>query len=199
MLDKSIPYAGFYMRRKAGEPIPAYPLPDGFRFVFFDDGDENEWARIETSVLEFDSEFAALLHLKREYMPHSQELNRRCIFIENSSGEKVATSMAWWGNIKGERHPWLSWVSVVPEYQGMGLGKAIISRATGLLAELEGDKDFYLCTQTWSYKAVEIYRNHGFEPIYEKALYKEKGDNFSKAMRILKRIRRKRRGNGQGR
>jgi len=191
MLDKTIPYAGIYMRRKAGMPIPDHPLPDGFRFSFFDGGDEESWARIEVSVLEFSSEFAAILHFKKEFIPFLDELKRRCIFIENSEGEKIATSMAWWSLINGERRPWLHWVAVVPEYQDLGLGKAIVSRVAALMVELEGDVDLFLSTQTWSYKAIGIYKDHGFEPTDEPALYRNKGDNYKKAMRILKRLKRK--------
>ena len=74
MLDKSIPYAALKMIRKAGTPIPDFPLPDGFRFVFYKDGDEMDWARIETSVDEFDSEFAALLRFKEDFIPYKDEL-----------------------------------------------------------------------------------------------------------------------------
>ena len=188
MLDKSVPYAGFYMRREPGEPAPVFPLPEGYRFAFFKDGDEACWARIETSVLEFDSEFAALLFFKEQFIPYSDELYRRCLFIENEAGEKVATATAWWSYINGQRRPWLQWVATDPRYQGLGLGKAVVSRAMGLLPELEGDSPLFLHTQTWSYKAIGIYRICGFEPTDEKLLYRERKNNYKKAMRILKRF-----------
>jgi len=190
MLDKSVPYAGLYMRRAAGAPLVDFPLPEGFRFVFFRDGDESSWARIETSVLEFDSEFAALMRFNERFMQHPAELRRRCIFIENAAGEKVATSMAWWSEVEGSRRPWLHWVAVEPRYQGLGLGKAVVSQATKLMTELEGEADFFLSTQTWSYKAISIYKANGYEPTAEKALYKDRRHNYKKAMRILKSLRR---------
>jgi len=189
MLDKSVPYAGFYMRREAGKQLPSFPLPDGYGFVLFSDGDEENWAGIEASVLEFDNEFAALLHFKKEYIPYRDELGRRCVFVVNETGEKIATSMAWWRVVENKRRAWLSWVAVKPEHQGLGLGKAVVSEGARLLAVLNGDVDFYLSTQTWSYKAVGIYNLFGFTPVNEKALYNRKGDNYEKAMRILKKIR----------
>jgi len=188
MLDKSVPYAGLFMRRSAGKQIPDYPLPDGFRFSFFRDGDETEWARIEASVLEFDSEFAALLFFKETFVPFAEELCRRCIFIENAVGEKVATATAWWSLIDGERRSWMHWVGAAPEYQGLGLGKAIVSRATRLVTELEGDVEIFLKTQTWSYKAIGVYMACGFEPTDEKKLYKLRENNYKKAIRILRRL-----------
>ena len=191
MLDKKVPYAGFYMYRIAGAPIPASPLPDGFRFVLYNDGDEAGWARIEAAVLEFDSEFEALMYFNKKFMPFPDDLRRRCIFIANGDGELVATATVWWSLVEGRRLPWLNWVGVVPWFQGVGLGKALVSRAVSLMAELEGDVDFYLHTQTWSYRAVSIYRAHGFLPTDDKVLYRERKDNYKRAMRILGRLERR--------
>ena len=176
------------MRRAAGSSLPEYPLPGGYRFVLYADGDEADWARIETSVLEFETEFKALMYFTQKFLPFREELRRRCIFIEDSAGVKIANTMAWWSVVGEERRPWLHWVAVVPGHQGLGLGKAIVSRAVSLMKELEGDCDYYLSTQTWSHKAIEIYKLHGFEPTSEKILYKSKGDNYKKALRILRRI-----------
>jgi len=190
MLDKKVPYAGLFMRREPGQPIPQYALPKGFRFAYYKDGDETDWARIEASVLEYDSEFAALLYFKGKFFPYAKELRRRCLFVENSGGEKVATATAWWSDVEGERRPWLLWVGVDPRCQGLGLGKAIIARATELMVELEGDVPFFLKTQTWSYKAIGIYRACGYAPTDEKALYRNRKENYKKALRILKRLKR---------
>jgi len=189
MLDKSVPYAGLFMRRTPGASIPAFTLPEGYKFAFFKAGDEVEWARIEAAVLEFKGEFDALMHFKQNFMPFSHQLRRRCLFIEDGTGRKVATSTAWWAHVDGERYPWLQWVGVCPEHQGKGLGKAIIAEATGLMKAIEGDVPMYLKTQTWSYKAIGIYLACGYEPTDEKALYRERKNNYKKAMKILAKIK----------
>ena len=186
MLDKSVPYVGFYMRREAGTPVFFSPLPSGFRFVLFSDGDESDWARIETSVGEFDSEFEAHMYFSKKFKPYPDELCRRCLFIENSDGEKVATATAWWFHVENERRSWLHWVAVDPEHQGLGLGKAIIARIIELMIELDGDADFFLHTQTWSHRAVKIYLMNGFEFTDEKVLYTDSKSNCKKAIKILK-------------
>ncbi|MBP2643504.1 MAG: Acetyltransferase family [Firmicutes bacterium] len=58
MLDKSIPYQNIIMKIPAKDifSICVPELPDGFPFRLFEDSDEVHWARIETSVLEFESE-----------------------------------------------------------------------------------------------------------------------------------------------
>ena len=191
MLDKTLPYAKLMMVRKAGTPIPVFPLPDGYKYVFYKDGDDVDWARIETSVDEFSSEFAALLRFKEDFLPYADELYRRLLFIETGDGKKIATANAWWSFVDDERRAWLHWVSVEAGYQGLGLGKAIVSRITQLLEEIEGDVDFYLSTQTWSYKAIDIYKKCGYEPTNEKKLYlgKSKKD-YKKAIKILEKLKR---------
>jgi len=194
MLDKSVPYAKLIMCRKAGTPIPEFPLPDGFKFTFYSDGDDKHWARIETSVGEFDSEFSALMLFRRDFIPHIDELYRRCLFIENKDEKKIATANAWWATNNNNRLAWLHWVSVDPNYQGLGLGKAVSAQTTRLMCELEGDVDIYLSTQTWSYKAIDIYKKCGYEPTDEKALYGPKSKNdYKKALKILAKLQKKHR------
>ena len=192
MLDKTVPYASIKMVRRAGTPIPDFPLPEGYKYAFYTDGAEIDWARIETSVGEFDSEFAALMHFKQEFIPYIDELYRRCLFIETGEGRKIATANAWWSFVEDERRAWLHWVSVENGYQGLGLGKAIVSKITHLLKEIEGDANFYLSTQTWSYKAIDIYLKCGYQPTDEKILYsKDRKNDYKKALKILKEISKK--------
>lgn len=152
MLDKSIPYYDVLMIREKGKPASEFSLPDKFKFVSFKPGDEKEWAEIETSVGEFDRSVDALVYFQRDYLPYLKELERRCIFIENSEGEKVATTTIWWCYTGVRRDPWIHWVAVRPEYQGLGLGKAIVSECMRRLKDIEGDRNVYLHTQTWSIK-----------------------------------------------
>ena len=189
MLDKSVPYFDILMHRKKGVSVPVYDLPDGYKFCLFKSGDEQSWAEIETSVLEFDTESDALKYFQETYLPFLAELESRCLFIENDSGKKIATSTAWWNFTDDRRDPWLHWVAVKPEYQGLGLGKAIISKITQMMIEIEGDRDFYLHTQTWSHKAVRIYEKIGYEITSEKNLYKYTNENYKKAMAVLESIK----------
>ncbi|MDR2558709.1 MAG: GNAT family N-acetyltransferase [Oscillospiraceae bacterium] len=195
LLNKSVPFVKVLMKRKAGIPVPEASLPDGFKFVFFKAGDEKYWAEIEASVLEFDSEQQALEYFRERFLPHLPELEKRCIFVENARGEKISTSMAWYDNFypHGEIFPWLHWVAVKPEAQGLGLGKAASAKAAQLLLEINGDTDFYLGTQTWSHKAVGIYEKLGWEMTYMQNIRHYSRVNYEKAKKIIKRIRRAKR------
>jgi len=188
MLDKNVPYVDVLMHRKKDAPIPVIKLPDNFSFSFFQSGDEKEWAKIEASVLEFPDELNALIYFQKNYLPFISELEKRCLFIENEKGEKVATSTAWWNYTGNRRDPWLHWVAVKPQYQNLGLGKAVISKITQRMTEIEGNRDFYLHTQTWSHRAIKLYEKLGYVITDEKGLSKYSNEDFDKAMAILDKI-----------
>ena len=191
MLDKSVIYMPVIMHRKSGTPIPEFDLPEGFIFTQYKSGDEKAWAKIETSVLEFDDELDALLYFQREFLKIPSEAERRCIFIENDKGEKIATASAWHAYSGIRRDPILHWVSVRPEYQGLGLGKALISKITQIMLDLDGDMDFYLHTQTWSHKAVGIYQKFGYEMIQDQQICqcKTNSGDYEQAVKILNNLK----------
>lgn len=188
MLDKSVPYFDVIMRRKAGTAIPERELPEKFKFSYFRSGDEKTWAKIETSVLEFDDTLDALVYFQKKYLHPLPEIERRCIFIENEKGEKIATATSWYAYTGVRRDPWVDWVSVRPEYQGLGLGKALVSKVLQLMRDIEGDRDFYLHTQTWSHVAIRLYLQMGFEIIDERNISKYKNDKYPQAIEQLNRL-----------
>ena len=191
MLDKTVPFIDVLMHRKSGTPVPVYPLPEGYAFALFQPGDEKDWAEIETSVLEFNRSVDALIYFQQNFMYALPELQRRCMFVEDPAGKKVATSTMWWEYTGKRRDPWVSWVAVRPEYQGLGLGKALISQVLRLGIEIEGDRDFYLKTQTWSHKAVTIYEKAGFYITPEKNLWRYSNEKHEEALSLLEAIYKK--------
>ena len=173
------------MLRKANTPIPKPILPNNYSVVFFSNGEEKNWAEIETSVGEFESESKALAYFQTEYLPYIKELERRLFFLQTREGENIATVTIWW-NYTGERRDVsLHWVGVKPEYQGLGLGKALVFESMERMLRIEGDRDVYLHTQTWSYKAIGIYLQAGFEFIKEGSFSGYEND-YEKAIPILK-------------
>lgn len=185
MLDKSIPYVEFWMYRSLEIPVAEKSLPEGFRFAFYQEGDEQAWAAIETAVGEFDEEAEALDYFQRKFAPYSEELKQRMVFVVDSSGEKIGTSTAWWKETpSGDRYPLVHWVAVKPGYQGKGLAKALVSQTLKLLQNLETTSPIYLHTQTWSHPAVRLYQKFGFE-ITDKNLDGSPNLGYQKAMDVL--------------
>ena len=163
-IDRTLKYVDLYLVNNDLDNIREYKLPDGYRFVLFNDGDEKDWVEIEMSsgeFLTFDEGMEAFNHY---YGNHYEELKKLCIFIENEKGEKVATSTAFYlenkvDDITGNVH----WVSVKKEYQGQHLSKPLICETLKQMRRL-GHKKTLLHTQTHTWLAVKVYLDMGFEP-----------------------------------
>ena len=166
MLDKSLPYEGFIMklRREKLAHIIVPELPDGYRYRLYEDGDENHWARLESTVLEFPSQEKALEYFNHDYRdPFPEELRRRCAFVTTADGLPVATATAWFMESSLGHKGWLQWISTDPAHQGKGLGRAVIAKALSLFRTEGPATDIYLHTQTWSHTAAYLYHRLGFE------------------------------------
>lgn len=166
MLDKSLEYFDFIMKMPCEriEHLPPARLPEGYTFALYQDGNEHDWARLESLVGEFASEEKALEYFKREYQdPFSDKLRQRCVFVKNPAGRIVATATAWFMPSSLGNRGWLQWISTDPAEQGKGLGKAVIIKALQLFPQYEPGSDIYLHTQTWSHKAIYLYHKLGFE------------------------------------
>ncbi len=178
MLDKSVPYYNIIMKRCKGNLIQEVFLKKGFSFVNYKPGDENAWAKIETSVGEFDCIADSLSYFRSRYLPYQALLKERMLFIQNVKGEKIATFTIWWDEDDNNEIPSVNWVGVKPNYQGLGLGKAIIFKGLQESVQLLGDVDIYLHTQTWSYKAVGIYEKAGFGILKEGSFGRYKNEYY---------------------
>lgn len=142
--------------------IPDVALPAPYRIRSFRPGDEHLWAAIEWRAGEFPSQEQAELHFNREFGKHLDEMQLRCFILEDGPGTAVGTTTAWYNTLRGEPYGRIHWVAIVPEHQGRGLAKPLLSHAMKRLADFHDRA--YLTTQTTSWKAIQMYLQFGFEP-----------------------------------
>ena len=93
---------------------------------------------------------------KNYYGGREEELTDRMLFIEDSSGEKVATATAFYDSRDTSGAGWLHWVAVKRTQQGKGLARPLISKALHRLTEL-GYTDIKVPTQTNTWVAAKLY------------------------------------------
>ena len=164
--EDRIRYYELILQRRDLSGIPQFPLPEGFTFVFYRPGDEEDWIRIEISARELaDVQQGREVFLKY-YGGQETELVRRMVFLVNPEGKKIATATAWW-DIRGKGPTpvgMLHWVAVAREAQGLGLARCLISRTLSLMAEL-GHTGAVVPTQTTTWVACKLYLDFGFLPI----------------------------------
>ena len=181
-LDDRIRYYELLLERDL-EDLPAYPLPEGYRFVFYRPGDRDSWIAIERSAKEFSAYDQGLAAWERYFGGHEELLPNRMVFIENRAGEKVATASAWFDVIHNDPSGagWLHWVAVRRDCQGRGLSKPLVAHVLGLLKGL-GYPRAKVPTQTTSWVAVKVYLDLGFRPIPQNALHSRDGWRIVKAL-----------------
>jgi len=183
MLDKSIEYREMIMEMSGEKVLTTAEavLPQGFTFRLHN-GSENDvmhWCRIETAVDEFDTLDEAREYFMEEFYPHMGEVQKRCVFIANKDGLPIATASGWYSKDEnGDVLNRLHWVAVCPEYQGLGLGKAVTIKAVNICAKLAPSKKMWLSTQTHSHRAVVMYHKLGFN-------VQSSHEDYARAMEVL--------------
>lgn len=126
---------------------------------------------------------------------NSDLLRERQCFVLDAGGKAIGTGTAWFGGplaqAVGNDHPRLAparspmhgesernftggrwgrvhWMAMLPEFQGRGLGKALMTTICRRLRDL-GHERAYLHTSAARRPAIRLYLNFGFEPIIRKA------------------------------
>jgi GNAT superfamily N-acetyltransferase len=186
MLDKTIPYKNVIMRADTYNPDQENHLPAGFHLKQFENGDEQQWAEIETSVGEFTSTSEALEYFRKHYMSELSVLRSRCYFALDLFGRHAGTCTAWYDRRGEETVGSLHWLAVKPEFQGQGIAKALLSRTMCLFKTFDS-YPVYLHTQTWSYKAIMLYHSFGFRILKSESFAQYKND-FDEAVPILENV-----------
>ncbi len=150
------------MVRENLEGVPQFELPPGFGFSWFEPGDEEAWVRINDVADRYNTITRELFF--REYGDDAGVHHDRICFIENSAGEKIATASAWFNDsFRGGRWGRVHWVAVIPQMQGRGLSKPLMSAVCNRLREL-GERRAYLVTSTARVPAISLYLRFGFKP-----------------------------------
>ena len=173
--DSRIKYYELLLEREL-DNLPAFPLPEGYRFVFFQPGDRNAWIEIEKSAKEFTTYEQGLDAWNKYYGGHEDILPQRMVFVENAAGEKVATATAYI-DITGRDQSgsgWLHWVAVRRDFQGRGLSKPLVAYVLNIMRDL-GHSRGKIPTQSTSWVACKVYLDLGFRPIPKNAVNSRDG------------------------
>lgn len=159
MWDTSVEKVHLKMELDSLEQLPQHPLPKQYGWRFYQPGDENHWARIETSAGEFSRIEDGLRRFERDF-PDKEPLLERMLFLTDN-GVPFATVTAWF---EPDGAGLLHYVAIDAEHQGRGLSRALTSLGMNRLRAL-GHRSARLDTQTYSWVAIKVYREFGFRPV----------------------------------
>lgn len=151
-----------HMIRDSLDDIPNYPLPIDYSARWYRPGDERLWVDVWSRA----EEYLEITHelFVEQFGSHAQPLAERQCFLCDTRGEAIGTATAWFDDdYCGRPYGKLHWVAIVPEAQGRGLAKPLLSIVLNRMAEL-GHARCYLGTSTARIPAVNLYCKFGFVP-----------------------------------
>lgn len=186
MLDRTIPFYNFILRCDNPKVIPPV-LPQGYQFRMYQNGDEDAWAQLEFEIGDFNMFSDAKQYFISTYCSGNLlDISERCVFVVNPKNEIVGSCIAW-QDLKNDVYvASLHWLIVLPEYQGMGIGKALCQRVMQIFSENQ-ENTIYIHTQPWSYKAIILYIRQGFQ-IQKSDSFSQYENQFDLAMNALKEV-----------
>ncbi len=164
MNKQNVPIA---MIRPDLENIPQYNLPTGYSLRPYRPGDEQNWVKIQAAADRY-NEITPPLFVQ-EFGRNQSAPAERQLYICDSEGMAVGTATAWFNNnYQGQLFGRVHWVAIVPNRQGGGLAKPLMTAVCHRLQEL-GHTQAYLTTSTARIPAINLYLQFGFSPQIENA------------------------------
>lgn len=150
------------MVRETLDAIPQHPLPEGYHFRPYHNGDRDTWVR------PWD---AAELHRKmtpevfdRLFGGDLPAMPKRCFFLVTADGADIGTATAWYTRgPRGFRWGLVHWLAILPDYQGLGYSRPLMAAVLNRLHRLRHRRAI-LITDTNRLPAIKTYLNFGFVP-----------------------------------
>ena len=162
--ERDLEHISVTMVREDLTDLPDFPLPPGYELRYSCRGEDSLWADVEVSVAEFPTVERALAHFEKEFGPHRDQMEDRCLFLDEAGGQTIGTTTAWYDrDYHGKDYGRIHWVAIRPEHQGKKLAKPLMAAAMARLAQ--SHERAYLTTQTTSARAIRMYLDFGFVPV----------------------------------
>jgi GNAT superfamily N-acetyltransferase len=163
-MDPIREYLDIRMSRENLDNIPCYSLPSGYSIRWYLPGYEKYWQAVQSLADEYTRVTPDLF--KEQFGVNTQLLSERQCFLCDGEDKIIGTASAWLDN-QGEKSPGrIHWVAIIPQEQGKGLAKPLLTIICKRLKEL-GHSKTYLTTQSVRIPAINLYAKFGFAPVID--------------------------------
>jgi GNAT superfamily N-acetyltransferase len=163
-MDPSREYINIRMSRENLDNISDYTLPAGYSIRWYQPGYEKYWQAVQSLADEYNRVTPDLF--EEQFGADKQLLSERQCFLCDSEENFIGTASAWLDNQGGKSTGRIHWVAIIPQEQGNGLAKPLLTTICRRLKEL-GHTKTYLTTQTVRIPALNLYAKFGFAPVIE--------------------------------
>ena len=151
------------MLRENLDTIPDFPLPPGFALRWYQPSDEENWFRIQ-SLADHHNKITPDF-FQSQFGTHERLLAERQCYLLDPDGAPIGTGSAWFNdNFEGAKFGRIHWVAIIPDFQGRGLAKPLMTALCVRLHDLGHDRA-YLSTSSARLPAIQLYRSFGFVPL----------------------------------
>ena len=149
------------MIRRDLEDIPQYPLPEQYTARWYEPGYERHWLDIHLAADKY-SPIGPELFVA-QFGTDPQLLSQRQCYLPDATGRVFGTASAWFLDKSDQSTDLLHWLAIIPDYQGQGLSKSLLTIVCNRLRNL-GHKRAYLRTPTVRIPAINLYKKFGSVP-----------------------------------
>jgi ribosomal protein S18 acetylase RimI-like enzyme len=159
MKEEEIPDKNIFMMCEALNRGALAELPDGFTVRNCRPEELGIWKAMPFETAEQAKEFDGFMtdFFETTYGGKEDLFFAKTLFVCDSQEKPVATCLLW--KAYGEFNT-IHWFKVLKEYEGIGIGRALLSIIVRDLAE--EDYPVYLHTQPGSFRAIKLYSDFGF-------------------------------------
>ena len=163
-MDPIREYIDIRMSRENLDNIPSYTLPDGYSIRWYEPGYEKYWQAVQ-SLADVYTRITTDL-FEKEFGTNTQLLSERQCFLCDGKENFVGTASAWLDNQCEKSTGRIHWVAIIPQEQGKGLAKPLMTIICKRLKEL-GHSRTHLTTQSVRIPAINLYAKFGFAPVID--------------------------------
>jgi GNAT superfamily N-acetyltransferase len=145
------------------EQTPTFDCPEPYRILPYRSGWEDDWLRIHerSDQLNVFTPFVFVDQFGRD----SSLLADRQFYLVDAESMPVGTATAW-VETRGAHTGRVHWVAILPEHQGKGLAKPLLTTVCQKLLSL-GHRKGCLSTSTARIPAISLYLRFGFRPLIQ--------------------------------
>ncbi|MFC1604640.1 GNAT family N-acetyltransferase [Planctomycetota bacterium] len=163
-MDPIREYIDIRMSRENLDNIPEDSLLSGYSIRWYQPGYEEYWQAVQTLADEFTRVTPDLF--EEQFGTDTQLLSERQCFLCDSEENIIGTATAWLDNHDGKSLGRIHWLAIIPQQQGNGLAKPLLTIICNRLKEL-GHRKTYLTTQSVRIPAINLYAKFGFAPVID--------------------------------
>lgn len=159
MKEEEIPDKNIFMMCEVLNREALAEMPAGFSVRNCRPDELGVWKAMPFASAEQAAEYDGFMtdFFKTVYGGREAEFFAKTLFVCDARGRPVATCLLWRAY---DEFNTIHWFKVLPEYEGRGIGRALLSI---IMRDLKvADYPVYLHTQPGSFRAIKLYSDFGF-------------------------------------